>query len=401
MRTSERQGQDAVHVMLVAGEPSGDALGAPLIAALRTRFGDALTITGVGGALMEGEGLRSLFSMSDLAVMGFAEVLPRVPAIFRRLAQTEAAARGARPDVLVTIDAPGFNFRLAKRLRGSGIPIVHYVAPTVWAWRPGRAKTAAKLLDHLLALFPFEPPYFVREGLPCTYVGHPAVGQTADAAAGASFRSRHGIEPGDTLLAVLPGSRSGELARHLPVFGAALERLASRGMAVRAVVPTLAHLAAGLREVVSTWPVETSVIEGEAERLAAFAAADAALAVSGTVTLELGLARVPMVVAYRAHPVSALIARRLVKVPHVSLPNLVLGSGVVPEFLLGDCTPDALATALADILVDPVRRATQSRALGDVFEKLSLGDGGSSQRAAGVVAEVAGGRSTSTDRSDR
>jgi lipid-A-disaccharide synthase len=374
----------AKQIMIVAGEPSGDALGGHLMAALRERAGD-VTFSGVGGLAMAAQGLSSLFPMAELSVMGFAEVAPRVPRLLRRIGETARAARSLRPSALVTIDSPGFNFRLAGRLAGSGIPLIHYVAPQVWAWRPGRARRIAAFLDHLLALLPFEPPYFEAVGLPCTYVGHPAIEAGADRGDGPAFRARHGIAAEATVLLVLAGSRGMEVSRHLSLFGEALNRLAPRIADLHVVSATVPGVAEHVRQAAAAWPVPTLVVEGEGEKYDAFAAADGALAVSGTVVLELALARVPTVVAYRANPVSGWLARRLVTVDYVSLPNLILDRGALPELLLGECRPDRLAAASEEILVDRDARDAQSRAMGEVAAKLEVAGLPPSHRAAETV----------------
>ncbi len=293
---------DTQRIMLVAGEPSGDQLGAKLMASLRSLSPHRLEFLGVGGPGMTEEGLRSHLPMSDLAVMGIAEVVPRIPKLLGHIRRTARLARRERPAAIVTIDAPGFNFRLAKRLAGSGIPIVHYVAPTVWAWRPGRAKAIAPLFDHLLALLPFEPPYFDKVGLDCTFVGHPVVEtQRGD---GPAFRERHGIPADAPVLAVLPGSRHSETSRLLGPFGAALKPIAQEIQELRIVVATLPHVADAVSGAARAWPGQPVVTTDPAEKMSAFQASDAALAASGTVSLELALAGVPMSVAYRVSPLT-------------------------------------------------------------------------------------------------
>lgn len=378
--------------MLVAGEPSGDALGARLMRALRDieaeagrpppRFG------GVGGAEMAGEGLVSRFPLEDLAVMGLSEVVPRLPQLRRRIHETAAAAAAARPDLLVTIDSPDFAFRVARRLKASGapVPIVHYVAPQVWAWRPGRARAMAGFLDGLLALLPFEPPLFEAAGLPCRFVGHPVV--EAAHGDGAAFRAAHGIAPQTPLLAVLPGSRSGEARRLLPVFGAALALLRARLPRFAVVTAALPGTAADLRQAAAGWPVPVHVVTG-AQKCHAFAAADAALAASGTVTLELARAGVPLAVAYRLHPLSAMLARRLLRVPAVNLMNLLLNERVFPELLQEDCTPGRLAETAHLLLTDEALRARQREAGAAALRQLEAGAEAPSRCAARALRQAA------------
>jgi lipid-A-disaccharide synthase len=372
-------------IMLVAGEPSGDALGARLMAALKLRTLGQVRFVGVGGELMAAQGLQSLFPMRELSVMGLVEVLPRAPRLVARLRETAAAARRLRPEAVVTIDSPGFSFRLARRLRGLGVPLIHYVAPTVWAWRPGRARRIARLLDHLLVLLPFEPPWFEREGLPTTFVGHPVVESGAGRGDGAAFRRRHRIAFDAPVLAILPGSRSGEVSRHLPVFGETLRLLRARFPGLATVLPTVPAVAAEVEAMVRHWSPAPVVVHDAKEKFHAFAAADAALAASGTVTAELALSRTPTVVTYRVNPASAWLARRLIKVRFVGLVNILLDRPVMPELLQEDCRPDRLAAAVERLLVDPAARQEQIEAAAVVAGLLGAGGEPPSLRAANAV----------------
>ncbi len=381
-------GDAAPLIFLVAGEPSGDALGASLMAALKERTGGAIRFAGVGGEGMAAQGLDSLFPMADLSVMGVAEVLPRLPKILRRLGETTDAARRLRPAAVVTIDAPDFCFRLAKRLRGAGIPLIHYVAPSVWAWRPGRARKIAAFLDHLLALLPFEPPYFQREGLACTFVGHPVVESGVDRGDGPKFRERHGIAAGAPLICVLPGSRRSETSRLLPVFAKTVAGLRSSRPDLVAVVPVIGAAADEVVRAVADWPVPTTVIRGRADKIDAFAAADVALAASGTVALELAMAETPAVIAYRVSPVSAWLARRLIRVSYVSLVNLVLDRPVMPELLQEECRPELLTASLDVLLTDEAARRTQIEAGREALLRLGRGGPSPGERAAAVVLDV-------------
>lgn len=348
-------------VFVVAGEPSGDAIGARLMAALKEEAGGAIRFAGIGGARMEAEGLKSLFPMSDLTLFGLAEVLPKIRMVKARIAETVGAIRTMRPDAVVTIDSPGFSFRVQKQLAAGSTKRIHYVAPTVWAWRPGRARKIARFLDRLLVLLPFEPPYFDAVGLPCDFVGHPVLEEGADRGAGAGFRARQGV-PGDApILVVLPGSRRSEVRTLLPVFADVLARLKPRFPNLRAVVPTVGTVAGEVRDAAASWPVPTIVVEGVAEKYGAFAAGTAAMAASGTVSLELGIARLPSVIAYRVHPLSAAVARRLVKVRYVTLTNIILGREAVPEFIQDRCRADLIADSVGALLSDPDLRANQMR----------------------------------------
>jgi lipid-A-disaccharide synthase len=388
-------GDDPVPLIyLVAGEPSGDVLGAGLIAALKELCDGRIRFSGIGGSRMVAEGFDSLFPMAELSIMGGAEILPHVPRLLKRIRQTVANIRAMRPDVLVTIDSPGFCFRVAKRLQGEGIPLVHYVAPTVWAWKPRRARKISRFLDHLLVLLPFEPPYFEVENLDCTFVGHPVMDSGADAGDGDGFRRRHDIAPGTPVLCVLPGSRRSETGRLLPVFAETVARLKLGRPDLTVVVPTVETVADDVAAATARWPVPAIVVTGETEKYDAFAAADAALAASGTVALELALAKVPSVIAYRLNPISGWLARRLVRVRFVNLVNLVLDKQAVPEFLQDDCRPDRLAAALERLLDDENSRAEQIDAMIKALERLGLGGPSPSVRAAEVVHNLIADRRT-------
>lgn len=379
---------EAPLVFLVAGEPSGDALGARLMAALKARTGGAVRFAGVGGEAMAAEGLQSLFPMAELSVMGLAEVLPRLPGLARRLGETARAARRLEPAAVVTIDAPDFCFRLARRLKGAGFPLIHYVAPSVWAWRPGRARAIARFLDGLLALLPFEPPYFEREGLACTFVGHPVVECGADKGDGAAFRARYGLGADTPLLCVLPGSRRSETARLLPIFAATVGRLRRRHPDLAVVVPVIGDIAETVAGAVTAWPVPVLVVRDKSEKYDAFAAATAALAASGTVALELALAGAPTVIAYRLNPLTAWLARRLLRVRYVSLVNLVLDRPVMPELLQEDCRPERLEEALGGLLGDAAARAVQAEAGREALERLGYGGASPGERAAAAVLDI-------------
>ena len=352
------------HLMVVAGEASGDALGASLLAGLRAELGPDVRFSGIGGPAMAAFGHESLFPLGELAVMGLLEVLPKVVPLRRRLLQAVAFAKAERPDALITIDAPGFSLRLAERLAGTGIPRIHYVAPQVWAWRPGRVHHIARVVDHLLCLFPFEPPLFEAVGLDATWVGHPAAEQVPGD--GPAFRAGHDVATDRPLLLMLPGSRMGEIRRHLPLFRACIERLPPVTVAVVAA-PTVAD---AVRAALADWSVPTVIVDSP-EKAHAFAAADVALAASGTVTLELALAGVPSVVAYRMNPATALILRQLVRVPFAGLANILAGREVMPEFLQWNATPTAVAGALERLLGDPAARAAQRQAIEAIRSKVA------------------------------
>jgi len=374
--------------MVVAGEPSGDILGARLIEALRAMDAREIEFLGVGGPRMIEKGFSSLFPYADLAIMGLAEVLPRLGLILRRIRETAALAVERKVDAVITIDAPDFSFRVAARLRPLGIPLIHYVAPTVWAWRPGRAAKIARLYDHLFALLPFEPPYFERVGMPCSFVGHPVLESGADRGEGPAFRQRHGIGPQAPLLAVLPGSRRGEVSRLVGPFGQALARLKDRIEGLQVVVPTVPHIADYVRQSVAAWAVPTLVVEGDADKYGAFAASRAAMAASGTVAVELALARLPHLVAYRVNPLTAFIVGLVVRVRFANIVNLVLDRQVVPEFIQDRCRPDALAAEIERLMLDDGARSLQISAFAEAAGRLGAGAEAPSRKAARVVLEV-------------
>ena len=384
---------DSPLIFLIAGEASGDDLGAGLMAALQRLTGGKVRFAGVGGGQMAEQGLSSLFPMAELSVMGFAEVLPHLPGLVRRLRETVAHAEARRPAAVVTIDSPGFNFRVARRLKGSGYPLIHYVAPTVWAWRPGRARRVAAYLDHLLCVLPFEPPYFESQGLSCTFVGHPVVERGADRSDGAAFRRRHGFAGDVPLLCLLPGSRRGEATRLLPVFADTLARLRRERPNLIAVVPTVEEVAGTVARATSSWPSPPLVLTDVTEKYDAFAAANAALAASGTVALELAMAGVAAVIAYRMNPLTAALARRLIRVRFVNLVNIILDREAVPEYLQGDCRAEKLVQALEGLLDDEDARNAQAAAGRDALRRLGLGGPAPSGRAAQVVLDVIAGYS--------
>ncbi len=365
-------------LFLVAGEPSGDALGAALMRAVRQEAGEPVEFLGVGGPLMAAEGLDSLFDQSELAVMGLVEVVPRLPRLLRRLRETVEACVAAAPAALVTIDAPTFSLRVARKVKAAapGVRTVHYVAPQVWAWRPKRAAKLAGHVDRLLALLPFEPAFFERHGLACDFVGHPAAARPRpDAAALAAFRASIGAGPETPLLCVLPGSRLGEVKRHLAPFGAVVAGVAARRPGLRVVVPTVGAVAGAVRAAVEGWAAPTAVIapegpEAEARKRCAMAAADAALAASGTVTLELAAAGTPMAVGYRANPLTAALVRRMATIDMACLVNVVAGEKAVPEFLQEELRPDAVAATLLRLMSDGPERARQLAAFDRVLDAL-------------------------------
>jgi lipid-A-disaccharide synthase len=385
-------------IFVVSGEASGDNLAGSLMQALKAKTGGRVRFAGVGGPQSERQGLQSLFPMRELSVMGLAEVLPHLPRLIKRLNQTVAAARHLEPDAIVTVDSPGFCLRLAHHLRGSGIPIIHYVAPQLWAWRPGRARKLSKRLDHIMALLPFEVSFFAKYGIPCTYVGHPAIESGVERGDGPGFRARHGLPQDALLLCVVPGSRAGEVRRMLPVFGEALLLLKKSHPDLRVVIPAVPSTAEVVRSMTQDWPLDVTFAD-IAERPDAFAACNVAMAKSGTVTLELALAGVPMVVAYRVSATTAFIVRRMgVSVEHASLVNLLAGRQVVPEFLQEECTASGLAAAVDELLRSREAREAQAQGFRDVARVLGERTPPPSERAAKVVLDIVQARMNEASR---
>lgn len=373
-------------VFLIATEESGDRLGAALMKVLRQRLGDGVQFEGVGGRTMAREGLETLFPIEELSIVGFAAVLQQLPKILRLIRETADAVTDAAPDALVIIDSPDFTHRVARRVRAKNpdIPIIDYVSPSVWAWRPGRARAMLGYVDHVLGLLPFEPEEYRKlKGPPCSYVGHPLIEQLSSLRPDANEQNRRDSEP--PVLLVLPGSRRSEIRHHLGLFGAALGRLQAEGCAFELMLPTMSHLEATVREGVASWPVKPQIVVGEAEKRAAFRIARAALAKSGTVTLELALSGIPMVTAYRVGAMEAFILRRAIQVPSVILANLVIGKDVIPEFLQEDCTPEKLAGALSEVLADTPMRRRQVEAFAQLDTIMSTGNKSPSVLAADIV----------------
>ena len=376
-------------IFIVVGEHSGDALGARLMDGLSAAYPGDISYAGVGGGHMEERGFRSIFPISDVAVMGPLAILSKLPKIVRRVYQTVDAALAANPDIVIIIDSPEFTHPIAKRIRRKrpDIPIVDYVSPSVWAWRPGRAKKMKPYVDHLLALLPFEPEaHETLGGPPCTYVGHPLI-ERLDWLQGLNpedLRARLRIAEDCIPVVVLPGSRGSEIARLMDVFGDALKKTVGLGHPIEVLLPAVDHLRDEIEARSSKWDVPTHILSGEEDKFTAFKLAQAALAASGTVTLELGLVGTPMVVAYKVDAVAARL-RFLVNVRSVVLSNLVLGENAFPEYLQEDCQPDQLANAMSAILVDGAARDKQLAALASVADRMKVPHGNPSDLAAQVV----------------
>ena len=387
-------GARSLRIALVAGEHSGDQLGFKLIRALREAWDGDVALLGVGGEAMEAEGLKSLFPIADIAVMGILPVLARLPTLMARIGQTSGAIIEARPDALVVIDSPDFTHRVARRVRRAmpDLPIVDYVSPSVWAWRPGRARAMRAYVDRVLALLPFEPDAYVRLGGPlCVYVGHPLIERLQMLRPNEDEARRRNAEP--PIVVVLPGSRRSEINRLMNEFGAALDVLREAVGPFRLVLPTLPHIEAKVRALAASWRQSPKIVLGEAEKFAAFRNARAALAASGTATLELALAGVPMVGAYKVGIIEEQL-KYLIKVPSILLPNLILGERAIPEKLQRDCNPPELGVALADVMRDGPARQAQLNALARLDQLMRPPDGRSpSAHAAEAVLKTIEGKS--------
>lgn len=375
-------------VFLIAGEPSGDKLGAALMAGLQQLI-PGVSFKGVAGPQMQGQGMQSLFPMEELSVMGLAEILPKYFDLKRRIRETAQAVLTERPDVLITIDSPDFCLRVARLVKAaSDIRVVHYVAPTVWAWRPGRAERMAKVVDQVLALFPFEPPYMEAAGMDCDFVGHPVAAEPpVSAQEVATFRVMCGLDKARPTLVVLPGSRKSEIERLGAVFSEAINRADLGDLQI--VIPTLPHLVETVRAQLS-FATAPLIVDGDGlpaheaarQRLVAMAAADLALAASGTVSLDLARADTPMVIAYDMAWLSRQIISRMLRVDTVTLVNLVSGTRAVPEFIGKDCRPDRIARALEQVAADD---ESQRAALALTMERLGQGEEPPGLRAARAV----------------
>ena len=373
-----REGMPLIY--LIAGEQSGDELGARLIRAIRRQCPDA-TFAGIGGVAMAAAGFASLFPLRDLALMGFLEVLPKIQAIRRRLAETIADIEAKRPDVVVTIDSPGFTLRVLRAIQPLGIPRAHYVAPQIWGWKERRAKKYPGLWERLLCLLPFEPAFFARHGLPATFTGHPVLEAGWETGDAARFRARHNLAPTDRVLILMPGSRRMEISYLLPVFRGTLDRL---GAGIVPVMPVAAPVREAVIAATRLWARPPILVEDDLEKRDAFAAAAAALTKSGTSTLELAAAGVPMIVTYRVHIVTALMVWAMMKVKYISILNILPDREIVPELLQLDATPEKLAAALR-VILEPAGAAKQRAAFAIPLGMLRPGDGAAPSDAAATA----------------
>ena len=387
----------AIH--LVAGETSGDLLGAALMRALRRVCAEA-RFTGVGGRAMAEQGLASPFAIEELSIIGIGGIPRALPRILRRIRETADAVIAARPDALVIVDSPDFTHRVARRVRAAApeIPIIDYVSPTVWAWRPWRARAMRAYIDEVMAVLPFEPAVHARlGGPPCTYVGHPLAESLGALRPSPAETQRRLSDP--PVVLVLPGSRTSEVRRLGATFGAALGLVAGQAGRLDLVLPTLPHIATLVSDATASWPVRPRIVLDADEKHEAFRTARAALAASGTVTLELALAQVPMAAAYRVPVLEEVVFRYMAHINTANLANLVLGENVVPEYLQRDCTPERIAAGLIPLLADTPQRRRQIEAFGRLDAIMGLDAAAPSERAAErVLAVIASRREDATGR---
>lgn len=339
-------------IYLIAGEPSGDLLGSRLMKAMKTNYGKAVKFYGVGGETMEAEGLKSLFDISDLAVMGLAEVIPSIPKILGLIKQTVKDIEKVKPDVVITIDSWSFSSRIHKALRKKnlGIPQVHYVAPQVWAWKKKRARTMYKYIDLLLTLFPYEPKYFTPYNLQAEFVGHPVIESPVVHAKAEEFRKKYNIKPKERVVTVLPGSRKTEVSKLMPTFLETIKKLKAEEKDLFFVIPTVKTVAKQVKEMVKQSGEKILIVETQNDRYGAFRASSTAIAASGTVALELAICDVPHIIAYKVSPLTALLAKKFLKIQFVNLSNILLGREVVPELLQERCVPASICSYIKPFL---------------------------------------------------
>jgi len=372
-------------IFIIAGEASGDVLGYRLMTALH-QLNPKIEFTGIGGARMTEAGLESIFPMQELAVMGLAEILPRIIALNRRLQQTIEAIKTQKPDLLLTIDSPGFTLRVLNALReDKTLKKIHYVAPQVWAWRQNRVKKFPGLWDELLCLLPFEPAFFAPHNLHANFTGHPVLESGADQGDAEKFRRQHNIAADATPIMLMPGSRVTEISKLLPIFRATLRILEPRVENLVPVVAAAPFIAAAVIAKTADWPQKPIIVQTISDRYDAFAAARAALTKSGTSTLELAMAGIPMAVTYRVNPLSAAIGRRLIKVSHVAMINLLSATPIVPELLQENATPEKLAATLETLLTNPEAAAAQRATFAAALATLRPPEGAPSEAAANAI----------------
>ena len=376
-------------IYIIAGEPSGDLLASRLMQALRDKYPE-VRFAGMGGETMTALGFESLFDISDISVMGFLEVLPKLRLIMRRMNQVMADIRERKPDVIVTVDSWGFVHQILARLKkeGNHIPKVHYVAPQVWAWKKGRAKTVARLVDRLMTLLPYEPPYFEKYGLHCTFVGHPVIENTAGLVNDPmTFKARYGIPEQCTLMSVLPGSRNSEIKRLIPVFKQVLRQLKKTYPDLYLVIPSVAAISGKVESAFADLEVPHRVILGQYERYAAFQASVFALAASGTVSLELAACGTPHVITYKFGYVANRTLKYFAGTKYANLINILADKFLIPEFILVNCRESLITPTILDLMQHPAKAKAQVDEALQYLLKLKPDDAMPSEKAAEVVWE--------------
>lgn len=379
---------DTLRLAIIVGEISGDALGAKLIPELRMQAGQRrVEIFGTAGPAMEALGVASFFLLEDIAVMGIVPVIKRLPSILKRIRETADRIIAEKPDAMIIIDSPDFTHRVAKRVKAvlPNLPVINYVSPSVWAWRSGRARAMRSYIDHVLALLPFEPDAHQRLGGPdCTYVGHPLIERFSILRPN---ESEIQIRKNEKRILILPGSRRSEITRLMPIFKDVVASLYQRDASLSFYLPAVEHLYREIENAISDWSVKPVLLRGEDEKYRAFREARAALAASGTVTLELALSQIPMVVAYRVGAVEGLL-RYIINVSSIVLPNLIVGHRPIPEYIQGACDADTLTNAMFDLLQDSGARNVQLSAFADLDHLMQIGEKRPSERAAHVIFET-------------
>lgn len=373
-------------IFFIAGEPSGDRIGAEIIKALRKERDNNLRVTGIGGSFMTKQGMESIFPMSDLTLMGAIEVIPKLPIVYKRYTQTLDAIRAVKPDLVVTIDSPDFCLRIAKKVKDYGFPVIHYTAPTVWAWRPGRAKKMAAYLDHLLLLYQFEKKYFDAVNLPNTFVGHPLCTVDREKVDTKEFRKKYSLGARTPLVCVLPGSRRSEVVNLLPIYHDALKRIKVAHPTTKFVLPVVPQVKDLIEGALENWhDLAITLVEGEDDKYAAMRTSKVALAASGTVTLELALSELPTVITYVMHPITVWLGRFFIQTKYIGLPNIILDHPLMPELIQQDCTSDRIVKELETLFQDPQARKAQLKGFKKLKQQLTLEEKNPSEKAAEVI----------------
>ncbi len=383
-------GNNPLKVYVIAGEPSGDLLGSRLMKALQRKTNGNVEFFGLGGDTMEAEGLKSLFDISDLAVMGLVEVIPSIPKVLRHIRETVEDIERIKPDIVITIDSWSFSARVHKKLRRLklGIPQLHYVAPQVWAWKKKRARTMHKYVDALMTLLPQEPKYFTPHHLETVFVGHPVIESEVLQADGKAFRQQYNIPDNKKIISVLPGSRHTEVCKLMPVFAEAARQLLAKDENFYFVLPTVKTVSERVKKMVAGLNLPITVVETQQDRYNAFRASSAAIAASGTVALELAITHIPHIIAYKVSKMTAFIVSHIMKIQFVNLSNIMLGREVVPELLQQQCVAGNIARYIEELLAQKELYHRQMDGFAKVKDILSNGAQTPSDNAADFVLDL-------------